>query len=105
MSSSLDAVTRLNLGLAEPLEFQAFSWWVDDGDAKIAQHKAFTVHIFGKDAEGRSVAVRVKGYEPTFYVKFPESGDASASSNQVLYENLCDVLKTFLYSYKDGHTE
>lgn len=55
----------------------------------------FTVHIFGKDKQGRSVAAHVKGYHPTFCVKFDPS-----VSNDVNYADLSEMLSKLLVKWE-----
>jgi DNA polymerase elongation subunit (family B) len=79
---------------SDPFTFQAFSWAVDDGDKSDHSRMDFTVHIFGKTQSGSSVAVHVRGYHPSFCVKFPENVSTLADYND-LHELLAKQLKTW----------
>ena len=95
----------------DEVEFQAFSWSVDDGiPAKNAKNSQFvtyeqndyaamnfTVHVFGKNREGESVAAHVTGYHPTFCVKFDES-----VSDYGNYDALKEVLRTLLVDWDNS---
>lgn len=82
----------------DPVEFQAFAWNVDDGTTndKDYSHMNFTVHVFGKTKQGKSVAAHVTGYTPTFCVKFdPEI------STPYEYENLFHLLQKQLVEWSN----
>lgn len=87
----------------DTLEFQAFSWNVDDGVSEKTDYENmdFTVHIFGKTKKGESVGVHVKKYQPYFCVEFHES-----ISTFDEYESLCNLLHTYLTKWeKDDETD
>ena len=73
----------------QPIDFQAFAWNVDDGVLKEDDYDRmdFTVHVFGKNQKGESVAMHVKGYHPTFCVKY--DADISTMSD---YDRLFDLI-------------
>ena len=79
-----------------PFDFQAFAWHVDDGvsNENDYENMNFTVHVFGKTRDGKSVATHVKGYNPFFCVKFDPK-----ISNHLYYDNLTEVLETILIKW------
>lgn len=72
------------------IDFQAFSWSVDDGTPEEDDYENmdFTVHVFGKTRTGESVAVHVSGFSPSFCVLFPRN-----LSTPELYDELEELLK------------
>lgn len=77
-SFSKPSKTVKTLDKSDPLIFNAFSWHADDGQedftysyptAEDVEKYEFTVHIFGKTEAGQSVALHVKNFRPTFFLR------------------------------------
>ena len=69
--------------LTEPIEFSAIDWYECDlsVDTSIERkesylnqehNKTYTIFIFGCNAKGQSICLRVKNYLPYFYVQIPD---------------------------------
>src|SRR5947209_7616755 len=88
------------------LEFQAFSWTVDDGvtHEEDYDNMDFTVHIFGKTREGLSVGCHVKGYHPYFCVQFDEEV-SSIEYYDILSEFIQKQLRKWEVNEVDGKDE
>ena len=89
------------------MEFQAFSWYVDDGiesDEGSTEDMEMTVHIFGKTKSGQSVSVHVTDFHPSFCIKFHKE----ISADEQTYYEFTDLLKTKLTNWdknEDGKLE
>lgn len=68
----------------ESVTFQALAWHAedivdDDGD------QFYTIKVFGRDIEGRSVSGTLKRFTPFFFIKFEEHWDYSTSNGVIRY--------------------
>jgi DNA polymerase elongation subunit (family B) len=90
--------TPVSQSTGEPLEFIALDWYECDllGDTEVEKgtfylnqehNKQYTIFIFGVSSKGHSVCLRVKGYNPYFYVQIP---DEFTKSNEDEFLNSFD---------------
>ena len=71
----------------DPIVFQALAWNTVDVD-DLNDNSKFTVQIFGKTAEGVSVAAFVQGFRPSFCVRFSDN-----LTNIKMYKKFVKFLK------------
>ena len=82
----------------EKLTFQAFSWYVNDGERTDCAGKKMTVHVFGKVKEGESVCAHVTGFQPCICVGFPACSreECEEDAYSTFFELVQSKMKTWL---------
>ena len=84
------------------LEFQAFAWEVGDTECEDLELSEFSVRVFGKTRDGRSVSLHVPGvggYRPSFCVSVPV-----LLANEEYYDELSECLRKnalIVYDHKN----
>lgn len=65
--------------MQDQFNFQAVSWHLDDSGV----NETVVVHSFGRRESGESVALRIKGFEPSFHIKISERISSSSCYSQL----------------------
>jgi DNA polymerase elongation subunit (family B) len=100
--------------LEDHVIFQITDWYIPEADKNMEKYDAetddepdsYNIIIYGTTCRGSTVSVRIKGYEPYFYVKPP--ADWEGDSNEVFKDKLQKLKFTLMkssyqcYSNRDG---
>ena len=66
MSEKVDNVETYKLQISN------WDWYQDDIDTE-DDEPVYTIMIFGRTSDDKSIYIKVKGYTPYFYIKIPEN--------------------------------